>query len=340
MDTRKIANSLIIVTLILIGLYYGKALIMPFIIALVVWYLLNALKQQIAKIRMGGKELPWFLQLGIATVILLTVFIFISGLFKSNFEAFVESYPAYHQKILVLSRDVTHYLELPVSVDELIRKLDLPTLMRDLLNSSVGFASSLALVIIYVLFIMAEERIFGKKLEQIFIDRGKKLRFRSAVREIDRSIRSYVSIKTALCLTSALVSYIVMWIIGVDFAVLWAFLIFFLNYIPIIGAFLGPLFPTIIALIQFDEPTYAIILISVLASIQAVIGNFIEPKVLGDRLNLSPLVVILSLSFWGTLWGIAGMFLCVPITVILMIIFAQFPQTRSIAILLSGGKTV
>ena len=340
MEAKTVAYNLITVTLIYLALYYGKELIMPFIIALVIWYLLNSLKRQIAKIKIGEKTLPRSIQIVVAASILIGGLFFIVMVFKSNVEEFVVAYPEYHDKILVLSERVTEYLDLPISMFELVNKLDLPNLISGLLNSSVSLLSGVALVTIYVLFIMAEEHIFRQKLTAIFNNKQKLGRFLLTIAKVDRSIRSYITIKTSLCFISAISSYIVLYFVGVDFAVLWAFLIFFLNYIPIIGAFVGPVFPTLIALMQFDGVVPAVLVISLLSGIQVVIGNFIEPKVLGERLNLSPLVVILSLAFWGTLWGIAGMFLCVPITVMLMIIFAQFPKTRGIAILLSGGKAM
>ena len=102
---------------------------------------------------------------------------------------------------------------------------------------------------------------------------------------------------------------------------------------------LAVLFPALLSLVQFPTFTPFVIIITSLGCIQVLIGNILEPRLLGNSLNLSPLVVMLSLALWGSIWGIAGMFLSVPFTVILMIIFSEFPKTRSIAIILSqNGK--
>jgi predicted PurR-regulated permease PerM len=294
----------------------------------------------IGRIKFGSRELPWYVQLGITVALVFVVIFSLSKMIASNFEEFVVAYPAYHDKILNLSRELSASVQLPVSVDEMIDKLNLPELFSNALDSSVSLMSETTLILIYVLFMLAEERIFRGKIEQIFGRRQQMYKFLTTVNQMDKSIRAYITVKTLLCLLSAVASYIVLYAIGVDFAFLWAFLIFFLNYIPIIGAFIGPLFPALIAFVQFDGATNAIIVLVSLAAIQLIIGNVIEPKALGDRLNLSPLVVIISLAFWGTLWGIAGMFLCVPITVMLMIVLSQFEKTRSVAILLSGGKVL
>ena len=338
MESKNIAYNLLIVGLVLVALYFGKSLIMPLVIAFVIWYLINSLKRLIGRIKIGSSALPWYLQLGITLALVFIVVFSLSKLIASNFEEFVQAYPAYHDKILNLSREVSASVQLPVSVDEMIHKLNLPELFSNALDSSVSLMSETTLILIYVLFMLAEERIFRGKIEQIFGKREQMFKFLTTVNQMDKSIRAYITIKTLLCLLSAVASFIVLYIIGVDFAVLWALLIFFLNYIPIIGAFIGPLFPALIAFVQFDGATNSVIVLISLATIQLIIGNVIEPKALGDRLNLSPLVVIISLAFWGTLWGIAGMFLCVPITVMLMIVLSQFEKTKSVAILLSGGK--
>ncbi|MCG8575981.1 MAG: AI-2E family transporter [Flavobacteriales bacterium] len=338
MDSRKIANSLLIITLVLMALYFGKNLLIPFVLGLVAWYLLNAIRKPISRIKLGSKNIPWWLQWVIAAHIFALSVGFLGIMVVDNFEEFVEVYPKYHDNILAFTESASTDYNLPFSVDEVIHDMDVPTMMTELLNSSVNLISTISMVIIYVIFLILEQSIFPKKMRLIFKDKERMESFTETTKKIDESIHSYLSLKTFLCLISGVIAYVILISIGVDFAILWAFLIFLFNYIPIIGPFLGVLFPTLIALIQFEGYLDAVLVVSLLSTVQLIIGNIIEPKVLGDRLNLSPLTVIVALAFWGSLWGIAGMFLCVPITVILMIIFAQFPATRSAAILLSGGK--
>ena len=126
-----------------------------------------------------------------------------------------------------------------------------------------------------------------------------------------------------------------MFAFGIDSPLLWAFVIFILNFIPVIGAFLVALLPSTFAILQFGEINLPLILFFTLGTIQTVIGNVIEPKLMGDSLNISPLVALFSLAFWGAIWGILGMVVSVPITVILIILLAHFPKTKSIAIFLS-----
>ena len=115
----------------------------------------------------------------------------------------------------------------------------------------------------------------------------------------------------------------------------WAFLIFMFNFIPSIGPILGTILPSLFCLIQFGTFTPALVVLFGVGGVSVLVGSLVEPKLMGNTLNISPLVAIISLALWGSIWGIIGMLLSVPITVAMIIVFSQFPNTRSIAILLS-----
>ena len=329
-----------LIALVLVGLYVGKDLLVPFVIALVIWYLLNSLNRLFAKIIRGKSAFAVYVRRSMAAAVLASITYFIAKIVILNFEGFIQQYPKYQANFVAMTSNSTKWLDIPFSIDGIFENAHIPSLLSGAVGSSLGFVTTSFLVILYVAFLLIEQRIFNRKLKQIFKDKAEYVRFHTTMRKIDESIHTYISVKTLLCLLAGLLSYIVLATIGVDFAVLWAFLVFLLSYIPIIGALLGIIFPTLIAIVQFGGYVEPFIVICLLTSIQVIIGNFVEPKVLGNRLNLSPLVTIIALTFWGSLWGIAGMFLCVPITVIMMIILNQFEGTRSVAILLSGGKVV
>lgn len=340
MQASGTTNKLIILTLVLLGLYIGQHLIVPFIISVVVWYLLNSLGDLFGKIKINKKTMPRAVQLSLGFILFIIVSFFIIQLVMSNFETFATEYPIYHENFIKLTAEFSETYKIDLMHTSYFESLDLPGLLTEVLDSSLGFLTTFFLVLLYVVFLLLEQQIFHTKLRLIFKERNEYVRFLGIVRKVDQSVHSFVSIKTSLCLLSGVASYLVLIIIGVDFAFLWAFLIFLFNFIPIIGAFIGVIFPSLIALVQFGTILEPVLVISLLSAIQLVVGNILEPKVLGTKLNLSPLVVVLSLTFWGSLWGIAGMFLCVPITVIMMIVFDQFEGTKKIAILLSGGKAV
>ena len=128
--------------------------------------------------------------------------------------------------------------------------------------------------------------------------------------------------------------------VGVDFAGFWAVMVFFFYYIPTVGSIMAIIAPALLTLIQFDNLTPFLIVLLVFGSIQVVTANVIEPAIMGRSLNLSPLVVIVSLIVWGTIWGVVGMFLCVPIMVVALIVLAQFETTRPVAVLLSADGRI
>ena len=163
---------------------------------------------------------------------------------------------------------------------------------------------------------------------------------RSVLHRMQEQIQTYVAIKTFTSVLTGVLSYIILLIVGVDFAAFWGFIIFLLNYIPTVGSLLATLFPALLALIQFPTPVPFFIVLGGIGFLQFLIGNVLEPRLTGASLNISPLVVILSLALWGSIWGIVGMFLCVPLTVIAMIILSYFERTRPIAILLSGNGRI
>jgi predicted PurR-regulated permease PerM len=169
----------------------------------------------------------------------------------------------------------------------------------------------------------------------MYPDQKKYNRVNGLVKKIDKSISNYIALKTLVSLLTGFLSYFVLLIIGVDAPLFWAFLIFVLNYIPSIGSLIATIFPTIFALLQFGDFTPAILVLAIVGAIQLIVGNLIEPRLMGNSLNISPLVVFLTLALWGVMWGITGMLLSVPITVILIIIMSEFSDTRPFAILLS-----
>ena len=159
---------------------------------------------------------------------------------------------------------------------------------------------------------------------------------RSVLERISRDIRIYIRIKTTLATITSAAAYILMAAVGVDFAGFWAVMMFFFYFIPTIGSILAILAPTLLTLVQFDSLTPFLIVLFTVGPLQIVMANVIEPALLGRSLNLSALVVIISLMVWGTIWGVVGMFLCVPIMVVMLIVLSNFESTRPVAVLLSA----
>ena len=177
---------------------------------------------------------------------------------------------------------------------------------------------------------------FPAKMDNLFPDEVRRKRAQRIGSTIRHSIEQYISVQTVVSLIQTVISYIAMVSVGLDNALFWALVIFILNYIPIVGGFAAVALPVIFGLVQFESLTRVFILGGVLFGAQFIVANTLQPKMMGDSMNMSALVVVLSLTLWGALWGGVGAFLSAPMTVILMIILAQFPTTRWIAVLLSA----
>ena len=150
-------------------------------------------------------------------------------------------------------------------------------------------------------------------------------------------VEQYLWVQTVTGLMISAASWLVMMAVGLDNAVFWAFLIFIATYIPIIGGAIGILAPPLFALLQFPGYWQATTLLVLLQSIQFLVGNLVLPRMQGDSLNIAPVVLLLSLAFWGVIWGVPGMFLSTPLTVIVMVVCAQFDGARWVAVLLSAN---
>jgi predicted PurR-regulated permease PerM len=249
--------------------------------------------------------------------------------------------PKYQENLLKLSGRVYDLLgiENQPSLTQLINQIDLRPFISNIAGTLANLAGSAGLIMIYVLFIFLEQASFNTKLKALLNGSKHTNTVEDIIRIIHTKIETYVAIKTFVSILTGTACYIVLILNDVDYASFWAFIIFLLNFIPTVGSMLAVLFPAILSLVQFPTFTPFLIILSSLATIQVLIGNILEPKLMGNSLNLSPLVVMLSLALWGSIWGIAGMFLSVPFTVILMIIFSEFPSTKPIAIILSqSGK--
>ncbi len=337
MKASKLASWAIIITFAFAFLILGKNLLIPFVIALLVWYVIISLSHWISKWKFAQKYFPEWLLLTISSLIILFVMIIAGELVATNANAMANAVPRYEVRVQQLTEDVQQSFgikEVP-TVSSLLEKLDFTQAISGLLNTFSGIASNAFLILIYVMFLFIEQTVFRKKMQSLFPEPANYQQFEDVLGKINEAVISYLSVKSAVSILTAILSFIIMALVGVDFAVFWAFLIFLLNFIPNIGSIVATFFPALLALLQFDTLTpFAIILVGV-GAIQVIVGNVVEPRMMGNSLNISPLVVILALSLWGALWGIAGMVLSVPITVVIMIIFAQFPDTRPLAILLS-----
>lgn len=222
------------------------------------------------------------------------------------------------------------------TLDQLLSQLDPTQYLGTVATALQGFASTAILVLIYLGFLIASRHAFDRKAVRLFRDREDRHEAIEVFLRVRDGIEQYLWIQTVTGLIIAVGSWAVMMAVGLDNAFFWAFLIFVVNYVPIVGAAAGIALPALFALLQFDGYVQAAVLLGVLWLITFVVGNIILPRMQGESLNMDPVIVLLSLAFWGAIFGLPGMFLSTPLTVLVMVILAQFEGTRWIAILLSA----
>ena len=337
------ANFIIVIVVIIAALVIGKGILIPFIFALLFWFLTREIRKTIYKIPLAKKYIPiWLSNIFVFTFIVLS-FGFVSSIITNSIADLTTSYSKYEPNIdaIITSLDTYFHIDIIKSVKSVIGDFNYGSVLGDIANGISSLLGDTFMIIIYALFIFLEESSFKKKLVKVFKDKDDKYtNMKSMLEKIEFSISNYLRLKTYVSLLTGFLSYAVLLIVGVDSAPFWAFLIFLLNYIPTIGSLVATIFPATFSLIQFGEFTPFLIVLIAVGSVQVVVGNIIEPKLFGKSLNLSPLVTILSLAVWGKIWGVTGMILSVPITVIMIIIFSQFEKTKAVAIFLSENGEI
>jgi AI-2 transport protein TqsA len=327
-----------IAALMVYVLVTGSDLLIPLAIAIMVWYLINALARTFKKYTRA----PGWLSLTLSIATLIVAVGLIVEMISGNIAAVREAAPAYQaniEKLIEKAVKVGGFEQMP-TIGHVVDQFDVKAVIGGVAGAAANVAGNAGLILIYVIFLLAEQRTFGRKIRALFPDPGRENEIQKILADIQQRTQTYVSVKTSLSLLTAVVSYIVLAAVGVDLAIFWAFVIFLLAYIPTIGSLLGVVFPALLAIIQFGTFGPFLVVTIGLGVAQFLIGNVLEPRMMGKSLNLSSLVVIISLAVWGSIWGVTGMFLCVPITVIMMIVLAEFRQTRPIAILLSADGKV
>ncbi len=323
----------------ILGLIYFDGIIKPFFIAIILWYVIKEIKNLIGKISIRGKRLPGWWR-GFFAIIFIFLFGFgVFELISINVVQMSELAPEYREKMDNLVQRVGSYINDPQIIQytrQALSKFDFAGLVATFVNSLSSLVADFTVVFVYVIFLLLEETSFTQKVQKLFPGKGRKLyEFDQIIKKIDKAAGSYVNQMVLISLITAVISYIALLILGVDFPILWSFLIFILNFIPYIGPFISSLLPAILAVFQFGDLVQFVYVFAVLEVIQIILGNFVQPKMMGKSLNISALTVLFTLAFWGSIWGVVGMILSVPITAIMIIIMWQIPHTKWLAILLS-----
>ncbi len=314
-------------------LYIWANLLIPFIIALLFSFAIIWLSNFYKKLR-----IPAFIAFILSLFSYIGIFWLIWKLIWTNIDELIKGLPLYQARILEIYSATFDFFGIPepASITELLKEVNLQYVFTLVIWWFTSIFSKMGIILFYVMFILLEYRYFKDKLYLMIVNNSQKMEILETLEKIKKDVKSYFVIKTIVSFFTAVFSYLVMTFFWLDFAIFWSMLVFILNFIPNIWSIIAVLFPSLLSLVQPWFSLYdSIFMISGLTWIQIMMWNIIEPKFMWNRLNLSPLVIIISLWFWWTLWWIVGMLLSVPIMVIINIILAKIPITRPIAIFLS-----
>lgn len=326
-------------------LWIGRPVLLPVLAALISVYVLSTAAEGMQQVPLVGR-LPAWARRGII-LILFTVFVVLLFILVINNLAQVLSVlPSYESNLEQL---ITRGASLMGIEDEptwanvrrvTLDQVDFRSWVTPALLSLQGFGITLFLVVLYASFFIAERGAMARKVVIAMGGETAGGRAISLMSRVNERIGQYLFVKTVLNVILGGISFAIMLALGIEFALFWAVLIAFLNYIPYIGSMIGVIFPVLLSLAQFGTWSMAGAVMVALTCAQVFVGAYLEPRMMGRAFNLSPFVVLLALAFWSTLWGLPGALLAVPMTASLVLVLAEIPSTRPIAILLSASGRI
>lgn len=348
--------------LTLAGFTYGLAAIMlvvyvctiasdimiPFVIAVFIWYLINAIARFLGLLHTrDGRVLPRFWRFVAAIGVLAGLAVLIFELVHQNIDTVITDAPKFQASFVRIIEDGAEFFGLDdvpsfeqVREEVIARYVDVGALVRTLAGLLTDTAGKILIVLFFVGFLLFEQRYFDRKVRWMIRDKAKEERFRKALREVDVKVQKYIGVKAFVSFLDSCLTFAILSAFSVDFAGFWGVMAFFLHFIPYAGSLVAIALPVLTALVQFGDIGPAFMVLATLSASHAMLGHVLDPYLMGNNLNLSPVFIITNLACWGMIWGIPGMFLAIPILAIVTIAMAQFPSTRPLAILVSKTGVV
>ncbi|MDA3924207.1 MAG: AI-2E family transporter [Kiritimatiellae bacterium] len=311
-----------------------KSVVIPLIFAFLLSYLVSPILTFLKKLKVPAP-------LGVLIIILLLLgatYLFGAFMYQRVY-AFVEESPKYQESFMEISKSVTSRWKIDTSsLDEINWTKEITPRVMSITGSFVDFMSKSALVMFFLIFMLLEQGGLKRRLSSA-LDKKQAGKISDAVTAITNQIGRYLKIKMMVSVVTGTLVWLVLALIGVDFAITWGVLAFFLNFIPNIGSILSTIPPIFVAFVEnYPRPLPVILAAIGLLLIQICMGSIIEPKMQGKGLNLSPVVILFSLVFWGWLWGIPGMLLSVPITSSIKIACENIEALKPVAVFMGGSE--
>ena len=336
-------HTMIFFILLLGLLWLGRSIFIPFLVALFLWYMINVIAtgfRQFLPYRhetsFVARILDWIARFMSIGAIGFIIYLFATHI-RPMFTQLQVALPVLQDKLLTAIDYMSGSLGISMDVNLLP---NFAKMAASVGASAAGIAASIGMILIYILFLFVEQETFGKKIKNLFANKRQSNKYAYIIESVDKNMKKYLLMKTIISGLTGLFAYAWLRAIGLEFAGAWAFIMFILNYIPTIGSIMACALPILFALAVGTSIQLPILTAVGLIGLEILFGNILDPKLTGKTLNLSTLVILLNLVFWGMIWGVVGMFLSVPLLMIIFIITAQFDSTRPIAVLLSANGKI
>jgi AI-2 transport protein TqsA len=336
--TTNLLLALIAVVAVGAALKAAKPVVVPLFLASFLAIILRPILNVLSRF------LPWWMSLMVTFTGLVGAMFGLWSFLASSFSAVAERGPQYVEQLRSMGSDLSEFAAqygIAVSFDRFTTneymKFGLQALGASLMSLfSIGALVTIVAFMLTLLLLEAEH--FERAINRGTLSQTAGRAWRT-VDTIFNKFQRYFYTKAAISMATAGSTFLLTWALGVDFPVIWAGLAFILNFLPNIGSIIAVIPPTLIAIVQYASLSYGVVTFVGLTAIQLFIGNFLDPRIMGKTLQLSPFVLFCSMVFWGWLWGVVGIFLAVPLTVGVQIVFEQFPIMQPVARFMRGAVT-
>ncbi len=331
-------TAIVVTSVVAVGfvVWALRGILTPLVLAVFLLLMIDGLAETL---RERIPRFPQRLALPAALMLIVAFFLVVIVMVADNTAQFVAQAGGYEKRLNAILLQVAARigLHVPPTVEGLVRQLNPARYAGPLAQAVQGLASGAFVVLLYLAFLVASRGNFARKGARLFSDPHARSDARRIFQRIREGVEGYVWVQTIAGLLIAVPAGVLMAALGLEHAVFWAFLIFVLTYIPVVGGAVGTLLPPVFALLQFPDLAHPLILFLGLQAIGFVVGNVVQPRMQGSSLNLDPIAIFLGLAFWSAIWGLTGAFLSTPLTVTAMAVMAQFKSTAWIAVLLSSN---
>jgi len=343
MNDRLQASVCVVVLSLIVGwvLYIGRTVFVPIVFGALAVYVVVGFTRLLQRVPVLGSRLPVKVRYGLSVGLIAVGMYFAVDMLVANRDALAALAPRYQDSVLSLIQKIAAMLHLETEPTwdslrrDILAQFNIQALVTSMLASLSSLIVDVFVVALYASFLLVEQSTLNVKLTNIAANATNAARIKGVIIDINRRIGAYLTLKTILGVVLGGLSWLAMRGMGLEFAGLWAVLIALLNYVPYVGSVLGVIFPALMSVVQFGQLNDVLIVVLGLTAIQFVIGNILDPYLMGNSLNLSPFAILASMAIWSSIWGVPGAFLAVPITVSMTIVFSEFEMTRPVAILLS-----